>query len=80
MLLLFFRLSHCYSTNDPDDTFQDFGPQAFQLLSAVDILEEKFGIGIPILFLRGSVSVSVVTPATVSACAFRCCDCNSGFR
>ncbi|XP_041529818.1 Werner syndrome ATP-dependent helicase isoform X3 [Microtus oregoni] len=50
------RLSHCYPTNDPDDTFQDFGPQAFQLLSAVDILEEKFGIGIPILFLRGSNS------------------------
>ncbi|KAH0504364.1 Werner syndrome ATP-dependent helicase-like protein [Microtus ochrogaster] len=50
------RLSHCYSTYDPDDTFQDFGPQAFQLLSAVDILEEKFGIGIPILFLRGSNS------------------------
>lgn len=50
------RLSHCYSTNDPDDTFQDFGPQAFQLLSAVDVLEEKFGIGIPILFLRGSNS------------------------
>ncbi|KAK7812184.1 hypothetical protein U0070_014775 [Myodes glareolus] len=48
------RLSHCYSTNDTDDTFQDFGPQAFQLLSAVDVLEEKFGIGIPILFLRGS--------------------------
>ncbi|CAO2611845.1 Bifunctional 3'-5' exonuclease/ATP-dependent helicase WRN [Lemmus lemmus] len=50
------RLTHCYSTNDSDDTFQDFGPQAFQLLSAVDILEEKFGIGIPILFLRGSNS------------------------
>ncbi|KAL6092768.1 hypothetical protein STEG23_014211, partial [Scotinomys teguina] len=50
------RLNHCYSTNDSDDTFQDFGPQAFQLLSAVDILQEKFGIGIPILFLRGSYS------------------------
>lgn len=58
MLLLFFRLSHCYSANDTDDTFQDFGPQAFQLLSAVDVLEEKFGIGTPILFLRGSVSES----------------------
>ncbi|XP_015848271.1 bifunctional 3'-5' exonuclease/ATP-dependent helicase WRN isoform X1 [Peromyscus maniculatus bairdii] len=50
------RLSHCYSTNDSEDTFQDFGPQAFQLLSAVDVLQEKFGIGIPILFLRGSNS------------------------
>ncbi|MEJ1285015.1 Werner syndrome RecQ like helicase [Cricetulus griseus] len=50
------RLSRCYSNNDSEDTFQDFGPQAFQLLSAVDILQEKFGIGIPILFLRGSNS------------------------
>ncbi|XP_077887286.1 bifunctional 3'-5' exonuclease/ATP-dependent helicase WRN isoform X6 [Ictidomys tridecemlineatus] len=49
-----FRLSHCDSNNDSDDTSQDFGPQAFQLLSAVGILEEKFGIGVPILFLRGS--------------------------
>ncbi|KAG3294873.1 Werner syndrome RecQ like helicase, transcript variant X6 [Ictidomys tridecemlineatus] len=51
-----FRLSHCDSNNDSDDTSQDFGPQAFQLLSAVGILEEKFGIGVPILFLRGSSS------------------------
>ncbi|XP_048648716.1 Werner syndrome ATP-dependent helicase isoform X6 [Marmota marmota marmota] len=49
-----FRLNHCDSNNDSDDTSQDFGPQAFQLLSAVGILEEKFGIGVPILFLRGS--------------------------
>uniref|UniRef100_A0A8C5ZKQ0 Bifunctional 3'-5' exonuclease/ATP-dependent helicase WRN n=1 Tax=Marmota marmota marmota TaxID=9994 RepID=A0A8C5ZKQ0_MARMA len=51
-----FRLNHCDSNNDSDDTSQDFGPQAFQLLSAVGILEEKFGIGVPILFLRGSSS------------------------
>ncbi|KAM4836696.1 bifunctional 3'-5' exonuclease/ATP-dependent helicase WRN [Thomomys bottae] len=50
------RLSHCYTTNDSDDISQDFGPHAFLLLSAVDILEEKFGIGTPILFLRGSSS------------------------
>ncbi|XP_027247088.1 Werner syndrome ATP-dependent helicase isoform X2 [Cricetulus griseus] len=50
------RFSRCYSNNDSENTFQDFGPQAFQLLSAVDILQEKFGIGIPILFLRGSNS------------------------
>ncbi|KAM6149706.1 bifunctional 3'-5' exonuclease/ATP-dependent helicase WRN [Erethizon dorsatum] len=48
------RLNH--SINDSDDTSQDFGPQAFLLLSAVDILQGKFGIGIPILFLRGSSS------------------------
>ncbi|KAM6221031.1 bifunctional 3'-5' exonuclease/ATP-dependent helicase WRN [Rhynchocyon petersi] len=50
------RLSHCFSTEDSDDTSQDFGPEAFQLLSAVDTLGGKFGIGIPILFLRGSNS------------------------
>ncbi|XP_031195365.1 Werner syndrome ATP-dependent helicase isoform X2 [Mastomys coucha] len=50
------RLSHCLPANNSEDTSQDFGPQAFQLLSAVDILQEKFGIGIPILFLRGSNS------------------------
>lgn len=80
ILLLFFRLSHCYSTNDSEDTFQDFGPQAFQLLSAVDVLQEKFGIGIPILFLRGSVSASVMASGTVSDSALHCCDCSSAFR
>ncbi|XP_042637133.1 Werner syndrome ATP-dependent helicase [Orycteropus afer afer] len=51
-----FRLSHCFSIEDSEDTLQDFGPQAFQLLSAVEILGGKFGIGVPILFLRGSNS------------------------
>ncbi|XP_032144169.1 Werner syndrome ATP-dependent helicase isoform X2 [Sapajus apella] len=50
------RLGHCYSMDDSEDTSWDFGPHAFQLLSAVDILGEKFGIGLPILFLRGSNS------------------------
>lgn len=50
------RLNHCLTANNSEDASQDFGPQAFQLLSAVDILQEKFGIGIPILFLRGSNS------------------------
>ncbi|XP_023593602.1 bifunctional 3'-5' exonuclease/ATP-dependent helicase WRN isoform X1 [Trichechus manatus latirostris] len=49
-------LSRCFSVEDSDDTSQDFGPQAFQLLSAVDALGEQFGIGVPILFLRGSNS------------------------
>lgn len=56
-ILFLFRLDHCFSLEDSDDTLQDFGPQAFQLLSAVTILGGRFGIGIPILFLRGSVSL-----------------------
>uniref|UniRef100_A0A673SSW9 DNA 3'-5' helicase n=1 Tax=Suricata suricatta TaxID=37032 RepID=A0A673SSW9_SURSU len=50
------RLGHCFSIDDSDGTPQDFGPLAFQLLSAVNILGEKFGIRLPILFLRGSNS------------------------
>uniref|UniRef100_A0A8C2QZS4 DNA 3'-5' helicase n=1 Tax=Capra hircus TaxID=9925 RepID=A0A8C2QZS4_CAPHI len=50
------ELDHCFSLEDSDDMLQDFGPQAFQLLSAVTILGGRFGIGIPILFLRGSNS------------------------
>ncbi|KAG8506936.1 Werner syndrome ATP-dependent helicase, partial [Galemys pyrenaicus] len=50
------RLDHCILIDDSENTLQDFGPQAFQLLSAVNILGEKFGIGLPILFLLGSNS------------------------
>ncbi|KAM8785196.1 bifunctional 3'-5' exonuclease/ATP-dependent helicase WRN [Rhynchonycteris naso] len=50
------RLGHCLSIDDSEDPSQDFGPQAFQLLSAVNILGEMFGIGVPILFLQGSSS------------------------
>uniref|UniRef100_A0A8C7B8E9 Bifunctional 3'-5' exonuclease/ATP-dependent helicase WRN n=1 Tax=Neovison vison TaxID=452646 RepID=A0A8C7B8E9_NEOVI len=50
------RLDHCCAIDDSDETSKDFGPQAFQLLSAVEILGEKFGIGLPILFLQGSSS------------------------
>ncbi|XP_038545884.1 Werner syndrome ATP-dependent helicase isoform X1 [Canis lupus familiaris] len=50
------RLDQCSSIDDSDDASQDFGPQTFQLLSAVKILGEKFGIGLPILFLQGSNS------------------------
>ncbi|XP_010986289.1 bifunctional 3'-5' exonuclease/ATP-dependent helicase WRN isoform X1 [Camelus dromedarius] len=50
------RLDQFSSIDDSEDMSQDFGPQAFQLLSAVTILGEKFGIGVPILFLRGSNS------------------------
>ncbi|XP_012580191.1 PREDICTED: Werner syndrome ATP-dependent helicase isoform X2 [Condylura cristata] len=50
------RLDHCTLFDDSEETLQNFGPQAFQLLSAVNILGEKFGIGLPILFLLGSNS------------------------
>ncbi|XP_051690087.2 bifunctional 3'-5' exonuclease/ATP-dependent helicase WRN isoform X3 [Oryctolagus cuniculus] len=54
------RLGHSHPVDASDeDTSQDFGPQAFQLLSAVAILGQKFGIGVPILFLRGSSSQRV---------------------
>ena len=56
-VLFLFRLGHCFSLEDSDDMLQDFGPQAFQLLSAVTILGGTFGLGIPILFLRGAVSL-----------------------
>ncbi|XP_028921537.1 Werner syndrome ATP-dependent helicase isoform X3 [Ornithorhynchus anatinus] len=48
--------SSYYTTDVPEDTLQDFGPQAFQFISAVKVLGEKFGIGLPVLFLRGSNS------------------------
>ncbi|NXO00538.1 WRN helicase, partial [Rhinopomastus cyanomelas] len=47
----------CYAVpNDSEGGLQDFGKQAYQLLSAVTVLEEKFGTTVPILFLRGSGS------------------------
>ncbi|XP_058146087.1 bifunctional 3'-5' exonuclease/ATP-dependent helicase WRN isoform X2 [Dasypus novemcinctus] len=49
-------LGHYFSIDDSDDISQDFGPQAFQLLSAVDALGEKFGFGVPVLLLLGSNS------------------------
>uniref|UniRef100_A0A663MMG1 DNA 3'-5' helicase n=1 Tax=Athene cunicularia TaxID=194338 RepID=A0A663MMG1_ATHCN len=42
--------------SDSEGGLQDFGKQAYQLLSAVSALEEKFGTTVPILFLRGSSS------------------------
>ncbi|NXI73786.1 WRN helicase, partial [Anseranas semipalmata] len=47
----------CFATSsDSECGLQDFGKQAYQLLSAVSALEEKFGTRVPILFLRGSSS------------------------
>uniref|UniRef100_A0A8C6XWN2 ATP-dependent DNA helicase n=1 Tax=Naja naja TaxID=35670 RepID=A0A8C6XWN2_NAJNA len=49
------RNIHCVPVIDPQDSFEDFGQQAFKLMSAVCDLKERFGMGVPILFLRGSV-------------------------
>uniref|UniRef100_A0A8C4X7M3 DNA 3'-5' helicase n=1 Tax=Erpetoichthys calabaricus TaxID=27687 RepID=A0A8C4X7M3_ERPCA len=38
--------------SEPD--LQDFGKEAYQLLSSISALGEKFGTTVPILFLRGS--------------------------
>ncbi|KAM9236505.1 bifunctional 3'-5' exonuclease/ATP-dependent helicase WRN isoform 2-T2 [Leptosomus discolor] len=47
----------CFAVpSDSEGGLQDFGKQAYQLLSAVTALEEKFGTRLPILFLRGSSS------------------------
>ncbi|XP_076193523.1 bifunctional 3'-5' exonuclease/ATP-dependent helicase WRN isoform X1 [Aptenodytes patagonicus] len=47
----------CFAvSSDAECGLQDFGKQAYQLLSAVGALEEKFGTRVPILFLRGSSS------------------------
>ncbi|NXP12787.1 WRN helicase, partial [Thinocorus orbignyianus] len=50
------RASSFAVPSDSECGLQDFGKQAYQLLSAVSALEEKFGTRIPILFLRGSSS------------------------
>uniref|UniRef100_U3I2H1 Bifunctional 3'-5' exonuclease/ATP-dependent helicase WRN n=1 Tax=Anas platyrhynchos platyrhynchos TaxID=8840 RepID=U3I2H1_ANAPP len=50
------RTSCLVTPSDSEGGLQDFGQQAYQLLSAVCALEEKFGIKVPILFLRGSSS------------------------
>ncbi|XP_072190502.1 bifunctional 3'-5' exonuclease/ATP-dependent helicase WRN isoform X4 [Excalfactoria chinensis] len=50
------RASCLATSSDSEGGLQDFGKQAYQLLSAVTALEEKFGTRVPILFLRGSNS------------------------
>ncbi|XP_070598282.1 bifunctional 3'-5' exonuclease/ATP-dependent helicase WRN isoform X3 [Erythrolamprus reginae] len=47
---------HCAPIIDPQDSFEDFGQQAYKLMSAVCALKERFGMGAPILLLRGSYS------------------------
>ncbi|KAE8631557.1 hypothetical protein XENTR_v10001231 [Xenopus tropicalis] len=50
------RLRFNISINDTEDNLQEFGQQAYKFISAVDILGQKFGTGVPVLFLRGSTS------------------------
>ncbi|KAM6473025.1 bifunctional 3'-5' exonuclease/ATP-dependent helicase WRN isoform 2-T3 [Liasis olivaceus] len=50
------RNIHYASVVDTQDSFEDFGPQAYKLMSAICALKERFGMGVPILFLRGSSS------------------------
>ncbi|XP_065127721.2 bifunctional 3'-5' exonuclease/ATP-dependent helicase WRN isoform X1 [Paramisgurnus dabryanus] len=44
------------NTVDAGGLQQDFGVCAYQLMKAISIMEERFGITVPILFLRGSSS------------------------
>ncbi|XP_062985107.1 bifunctional 3'-5' exonuclease/ATP-dependent helicase WRN [Elgaria multicarinata webbii] len=46
----------CTPVVDTEDSFEDFGQQAYQLMSAVSALNERFGMAVPVLFLRGSNS------------------------
>uniref|UniRef100_A0A674IN25 Bifunctional 3'-5' exonuclease/ATP-dependent helicase WRN n=1 Tax=Terrapene triunguis TaxID=2587831 RepID=A0A674IN25_9SAUR len=49
--------THCCTINsDTEESLQDFGQQAYQLMSAVKALDEKFGTRVPVMFLRGSNS------------------------
>ncbi|KAM6345869.1 bifunctional 3'-5' exonuclease/ATP-dependent helicase WRN isoform 2-T6 [Podargus strigoides] len=50
------RASGFAVSSDSERGLQDFGKQAYQMMSAVSALEEKFGTRLPILFLRGSNS------------------------
>lgn len=58
LVFLFVFRAFCFTAADETESnLQDFGQQACQLMSAVSALDEKFGTGVPILFLRGSVSL-----------------------
>ncbi|XP_013910183.1 PREDICTED: Werner syndrome ATP-dependent helicase isoform X1 [Thamnophis sirtalis] len=50
------RNIRCAPVIDRQDSFEDFGQQAYKLMSAICALKERFGMGVPILFLRGSLS------------------------
>ncbi|KAJ6653500.1 hypothetical protein lerEdw1_009172 [Lerista edwardsae] len=50
------RNIHCSPVTETEDTLQDLGQQTYQLMSAICALNERFGMGVPVLFLRGSYS------------------------
>ncbi|KGL75060.1 Werner syndrome ATP-dependent helicase, partial [Tinamus guttatus] len=50
------RTSRFATSSDSEGNLEDFGQEAFKLMSAVSALDEKFGTKLPILFLRGSNS------------------------
>ncbi|KAI1905335.1 hypothetical protein AGOR_G00015040 [Albula goreensis] len=47
------------SMEESESRLEDFGNEAYQLMSAISALDEKFGTLVPILFLRGSGSQRV---------------------
>uniref|UniRef100_A0A803TDC6 DNA 3'-5' helicase n=1 Tax=Anolis carolinensis TaxID=28377 RepID=A0A803TDC6_ANOCA len=57
--LSFNRHSQNICIVEKEDSFEDFGQQAYKLMSAVCALNERFGMGVPVLFLRGSNSQRV---------------------
>lgn len=54
------------SPSKAEQSTQDFGEGAFQLLGAIESLGERFGVTVPILFLRGSVSEVLLSYYTAS--------------
>uniref|UniRef100_A0A8C5MVB8 DNA 3'-5' helicase n=1 Tax=Leptobrachium leishanense TaxID=445787 RepID=A0A8C5MVB8_9ANUR len=50
------RLVLNLTVSDVEENLQDFGVVAYKLMSAVEALGERFGTGVPVLFLRGSNS------------------------
>ncbi|KTF87763.1 hypothetical protein cypCar_00041428 [Cyprinus carpio] len=52
---------------DPEVALQDFGSCAYQLMKAVSAMDERFGITVPVLFLRGLVrqTENHLTPSNI---------------
>ncbi|MBN3308119.1 WRN helicase, partial [Amia calva] len=50
------RSAHNSTVEDNDPGLHDFGKEAAQLMGGIDALGGKFGVSVPILFLRGSSS------------------------
>ncbi|KAJ1107554.1 hypothetical protein NDU88_004944 [Pleurodeles waltl] len=50
------RSQNNLTVDNLEESLKDFGKQAYQLMSAISALGERFGSGVPVLFLRGSNS------------------------